>query len=119
MKNKICCICNKEFEGFGNNPWPLKDDGLCCDECNMKVIEARLEKLKEREASEEMSDKRAELITSNLGNMLQDMEESEVLSITVMILEYYTYKYQKDFSSTLELIRKGYNKYVQLLKESD
>lgn len=37
-----CCICGKECEGYGNNPYPLKLTGECCDECNEKVIEARL-----------------------------------------------------------------------------
>lgn len=37
-----CCICGKEFEGYGNNPWPLKEEGRCCDECNRFVIEARI-----------------------------------------------------------------------------
>ena len=38
-----CCICGREFEGWGNNPWPLETDGECCDECNMEyVIPARL-----------------------------------------------------------------------------
>lgn len=48
---KICCICNKEFEGFGNNPYPLcvpntlKDasEQRCCDLCNENyVISARI-----------------------------------------------------------------------------
>lgn len=44
-ETKICCICGKEFKGWGNNPWPVKEDGVCCDECNQnEVIPARLEK---------------------------------------------------------------------------
>ena len=45
---KTCVICGKEFEGFGNNPEPVKkwDEGLCCDECNNTVvITARLKEL--------------------------------------------------------------------------
>lgn len=57
MKEKhICCICGEEFEGFGNNPYPLVKDeqARCCDECNMQVIEARLEALNEdKEEGEE------------------------------------------------------------------
>ena len=41
-KKYTCCICSKKFTGFGNNPRPLKADGRCCDECNKKVIEARI-----------------------------------------------------------------------------
>ena len=43
MKNK-CCLCGEEFEGYGNDPAPLKDSGECCGRCNAeKVIPARLE----------------------------------------------------------------------------
>ena len=50
-KTKICCICGKEFEGWGNNPWPVvKDEGaICCDECNaMFVIPARIDLIRIR-----------------------------------------------------------------------
>lgn len=44
---KTCCICGKEFAGYGNNPDPVKSEGQCCDECNMSVvIPARLKLLK-------------------------------------------------------------------------
>ena len=35
----ICCICGKEFKGYGNNPYPVnKEEGArCCDECNDKM----------------------------------------------------------------------------------
>lgn len=43
MEKKICCICKKKFEGWGNNPAPVKEKGVCCDSCNMTyVITARL-----------------------------------------------------------------------------
>lgn len=32
-----CSICGKEYEGYGNNPAPLKR-GNCCDECNYKIV---------------------------------------------------------------------------------
>ena len=42
-KKKVCCICGKEFTGFGNNPWPVKEEGECCDDCNHdKVVPARI-----------------------------------------------------------------------------
>ena len=38
-----CCICGKEFTDYGNNPEPVKESGVCCDECNAsKVIPARI-----------------------------------------------------------------------------
>lgn len=57
MKEKhVCCICGEEFEGFGNNPYPLvKEEGArCCDECNdAVVIPARIEALNEDKKEEE------------------------------------------------------------------
>ena len=38
MDKKTCCICGKEFEGYGNNPYPVKDNGACCDQCNNDVV---------------------------------------------------------------------------------
>ena len=32
-----CCICHKKFKGFGNNAEPVCD-GICCDECNWRVV---------------------------------------------------------------------------------
>lgn len=38
VEKKICCICGKEFEGYGNNPAPVKKTGECCNECNEKYV---------------------------------------------------------------------------------
>lgn len=46
QKNK-CCICGRWFEGYGNNPEPVKYRGRCCDRCNdLIVIDARLEQIR-------------------------------------------------------------------------
>lgn len=49
-KTFICCLCHKQFKGFGNNPEPLKSaPNRCCDECDRnKVIPARLKNVKWR-----------------------------------------------------------------------
>ena len=44
MKTKICCICNKKYEGYGNNALSLKQ-GFCCDGCNLLVIIKRLRQI--------------------------------------------------------------------------
>lgn len=36
--SKTCCICGKKFKEYGNNPAPVKDEGLCCDDCNFNVV---------------------------------------------------------------------------------
>lgn len=36
--DNICCICGKQFNGYGNNPEPVKTTGVCCDHCNFTVV---------------------------------------------------------------------------------
>lgn len=61
-RNKMkCCICGKEIEGYGNNPSPVKDEGECCDSCNMRyVITARLGRLLFNERKEEKEESKNE-----------------------------------------------------------
>tara|TARA_A100001201_G_scaffold141712_2_gene137834 strand:- start:2473 stop:2619 length:147 start_codon:yes stop_codon:yes gene_type:complete len=33
-----CVICNENIEGYGNNPKPIKEEGRCCDRCNITVV---------------------------------------------------------------------------------
>lgn len=48
MKKKKCCLCKKGMYEFGNNPYPLKKTGSCCDVCNYtKVILARFKRANE------------------------------------------------------------------------
>ena len=52
---KKCCICGREFVGWGNNPWPVvkDEDAECCDDCdNVYVIPARIEEMNERNLKE-------------------------------------------------------------------
>lgn len=41
-KNETCVLCGRPIMGWGNNPYPLAEDGECCDQCNALVIQARL-----------------------------------------------------------------------------
>ena len=56
-KTKICCLCGKEYKGYGNNALPLHD-GKCCNECNsLKVIPARLKEWQQnRKTNEELNE---------------------------------------------------------------
>lgn len=49
QKKFKCCLCGKDTEGFGNNPYPLgylEKNEICCDTCNaIKVIPARIQQL--------------------------------------------------------------------------
>ena len=38
---KICSICFRKFNEFGNNAWPI-NSGFCCDDCNKIVVVARI-----------------------------------------------------------------------------
>lgn len=44
IREYTCCLCGAVHEGYGNNPYPLKEDGECCPDCNMKVISERLKR---------------------------------------------------------------------------
>ena len=47
---KHCCICGRILVDYGNNPHPVKENGECCNFCNLtKVVPARLQFLKIRE----------------------------------------------------------------------
>ena len=37
-----CCFCGCELPDMGNDPWPLRDTGRCCDKCNENVAEVRI-----------------------------------------------------------------------------
>ena len=61
MEKRVCCLCGKEFEGFGNNPEPLmgdKEKNKCCNECNeKKVIPARIENFNNGKPARELIEK--------------------------------------------------------------
>lgn len=44
---KKCCICGKDFNEWGNNPWPFIGE-TCCNVCDLRyVIPARIMRLQE------------------------------------------------------------------------
>jgi hypothetical protein len=51
--------------------------------------------------------------------MLENQGASERLSVVVMILGDYIDKYDTDLNKTMKLIKKGYKKYLDFLKESE
>lgn len=50
MESFVCCICGNEFNGWGNNPYPLvkEDNARCCDDCNTLVIIERIKNLRKK-----------------------------------------------------------------------
>lgn len=61
-----CAICNKEIKGYPHNGRPLVD-GQVCENCNWKVIQERMRRIKEAEA-EEPKDKPAEEAVATVGS---------------------------------------------------
>lgn len=50
---------------------------------------------------------------------LDKVQEEEVLGVIVMILEFYLSKYDRNLDKTINLIKKGYKKYLEFLKEGE
>lgn len=58
QKDEECCICGEPIKGYGNNPAPVKDAGVCCDKCNREVvIPARLKSISKNKLEEKVSSK--------------------------------------------------------------
>lgn len=52
--DKICCICGAKIDGWGNNSYPVKEEGECCDNCNnLFVIPARIYNMYHKEGGED------------------------------------------------------------------
>jgi hypothetical protein len=35
---RTCSVCSEKYNGWGNNPAPIKADDQCCDDCNSKFV---------------------------------------------------------------------------------
>lgn len=54
---KICCICNEKFIGWGNSPYPIKEDGECCKPCDDNVVvPARIKEYSNMQKTESFDD---------------------------------------------------------------
>lgn len=70
-----CCICGEPIEGHGNNPFPVKAEGDCCDKCNAEVvIPARIEKMKAA-ASEKVNEELTETESEEVKPASEESEE--------------------------------------------
>jgi hypothetical protein len=54
-----CVLCKKDYQGFGNNAYPLAE-GDCCNACNKNVITARLAEQLKKSSPMEIDDEELE-----------------------------------------------------------
>lgn len=40
--SKECVMCGGDAGEYGNNPAPLYNEGVCCNDCNQEVVMARI-----------------------------------------------------------------------------
>ena len=73
-----CSICQKEAEGYGNNPQPV-NSGKCCDDCNRSVvIPARMNQIQKRREEEiKEADRKAKQAEAELLAMLDSDSGSD------------------------------------------
>lgn len=85
-ESKKCVICEKNFTEIGNNPFPIKKEGECCDKCNLeKVIPARINMLKNNSLKDqetnmvlynELKNKILNANKDNIENIKNEIEEN-------------------------------------------
>jgi hypothetical protein len=37
-QKRNCILCGKTFTEYPNSPWPLSDEGECCNECDNTLV---------------------------------------------------------------------------------
>lgn len=47
------CICGQEIKGVGNDPYPVREEGRCCQYCNYTVVLPERIKLSKQERYEQ------------------------------------------------------------------
>ena len=101
-----CCICGEPIEGHGNNPFPVKTEGDCCDKCNAEVvIPARIEKMKaaaSEKVNEELTETESEEVKPTPEESEEEsLEEKEVKELTEdekreIVLQWLTNNFEED-----------------------
>lgn len=101
-----CCICGEPIEGYGNNPFPVKTEGDCCDKCNAEVvIPARIEKMKaaaSEKVDEELTETESEEVKpASEESEEESLEEKEVKELTEdekqeIVLQWLTDNFEED-----------------------
>ena len=67
---KICCICKKPFDEYGNNAEPVCS-GTCCDKCNMERVIPMRFKMMNEDVNKELS--LAELVNDSINHLVNDL----------------------------------------------
>lgn len=106
-----CIICEKEFEGYGNNALPVKE-GLCCDRCNHTIViptrihvSSRIKSIKVRldetrwEAVEITPEEIQKLYETTDGKVWIDTGKWVLRADSRDLLEYCEHQFAKKYSS--------------------
>lgn len=118
-ENKRCCLCGKELEGPGNNPFPLAAEGRCCDECKEIVTlmeECWQEPIMEKLAAKHPNQKTDEEVTI----FRSEVHQCEILNSTntyrfSIEKENDTYKFIRHFEDRQEVFLEYEHPYVFLI----
>ena len=80
---KTCRLCGAEIKGYGNNPWPLADEGECCDACNAEVVAERMRREAEldRRLYGGLEARIREAVSRHVGSNLAEAITKDVLAV--------------------------------------
>lgn len=81
---KTCRLCGAEIKGHGNNPWPLADEGECCDACNAAVVAERMRREAELDRqlyADGLEARIREAVSRHVGSNLTEAITKDVLAV--------------------------------------
>lgn len=98
-KENKCVICGNEIYDMGHNPFPIKEEGRCCSDCNfMKVIPERMAgAMKENFNFEKMK----ELIAEHIPKSKPKIDDETIPQELRRIEEKWGVKAYNDFCKVL------------------
>lgn len=82
-----CCFCKQELKGFGNDPFPLRKNGRCCDSCNLQYVTLVRYLLLQSKAEGKDADQIIKLVKDKMKadfeeNNLRNKDREEAVSST-------------------------------------
>lgn len=98
----ICVLCNESIFGYGNNPSPVSEEGVCCDKCNQDiVIPVRLGQPPKDPLARVMLEKKELDAKRQKLEIFKETKNFEVLSLESRVLLERQLKIMKEYSCVL------------------